>query len=187
MRRVVSLYLPTWPTDRIRRRTGGPPPDEPLVTVIQDGSRRLIAAVDVNAHHLGLRPGLTAAHAKALVPNLQLQLIHEDDVGEAFLRCILAIGPPGAYNIAGDGVLTAGDVAREFGLAPLPFPGGVVMAGARAIASIPLPSGAPPATEWVEAISRPSIMDTAKAKRELGWEPKYSGIESLRDTLQNAD
>ena len=33
MRRVVSLYLPTWPTDRIRRPGGTPPPDEPLVTV----------------------------------------------------------------------------------------------------------------------------------------------------------
>ena len=28
MRRVVSLYLPTWPTDRIRRRFGEPPRDE---------------------------------------------------------------------------------------------------------------------------------------------------------------
>lgn len=25
MRRVVSLYLPTWPTDRIRRRFADPP------------------------------------------------------------------------------------------------------------------------------------------------------------------
>jgi nucleoside-diphosphate-sugar epimerase len=122
-----------------------------------------------------------------LMPKLQLQLIHEDDVGEAFLRCIVAQGPPGAYNIAGDGVLTAGDVAREFGLAPLPFPSGVVMAGARAVASIPMPKGAPPATEWVEAISRPSIMDTSKAQRELGWKPRYSGIEALRDTLEHAD
>ena len=136
----------------------------------------VVTAVEV-ARELGFLP------LPMLVPNLQLQLIHEDDVGEAFLRCILAVGPPGAYNIAGDGVLTAADVAREFGLAPLPFPGGVVMAGARAVASIPMPSGAPPQTEWVEAISRPSIMDTTKAKRELGWQPKYTGIESLRDTL----
>ena len=30
--------------------------------------------------------------------------------------------PPGAYNIAADGILTAADVAREFGLLPLPLP-----------------------------------------------------------------
>jgi nucleoside-diphosphate-sugar epimerase len=120
----------------------------------------------------------------ALVPNLQLQLIHEDDVGEAFLRCIVAVGPPGAYNIAGDGVLTGPDVAREFGFTPLPVPGRVVQAGARAVASVPMPAGAPPATEWIEAISRPSIMDTSKAKRELGWKPRYTGVEALQDTLR---
>ena len=49
---------------------------------------------------------------------------------------------------------------------------------------IPLPSFAPPAAEWVEAASHPAIMDTAKAKRELGWEPSYTGLEALRDTLR---
>jgi nucleoside-diphosphate-sugar epimerase len=27
-------------------------------------------------------------------------------------------------------------------------------------------------------------MDTAKAKRELGWTPRYSGREALRATLR---
>jgi protein ImuB len=72
MRRVVSLYLPTWPTDRIRRRNGAPPHDEPLVTVKTEGSRRLVAAVDQAAHALGLRPGQTITHAQTLVPNLHV-------------------------------------------------------------------------------------------------------------------
>jgi protein ImuB len=72
MRRVVSLYLPTWPTDRIRRRYDGPPSDEPLVTALKEGSRRLVAAVDATAHGVGLRPGLTITHAKALVPGLHV-------------------------------------------------------------------------------------------------------------------
>jgi nucleoside-diphosphate-sugar epimerase len=29
-------------------------------------------------------------------------------------------------------------------------------------------------------------MDTAKAKRELGWRPRYTGLEALRDTLPGA-
>ena len=33
-----------------------------------------------------------------------MQFIHEDDVGRALLLCVVAAGPPGAYNIAGDGV-----------------------------------------------------------------------------------
>ena len=72
MRRVVSLYLPTWPTDRIRRRGGAPPPDEPLVTVATEGSRRLVGAVDRGAHALGLRAGQTVAHGQALVPKLHI-------------------------------------------------------------------------------------------------------------------
>src|SRR3954447_24989922 len=38
----------------------------------------------------------------AIVPPLPLQFVHEEDVGEALMRCIAGAGPPGAYNIAGD-------------------------------------------------------------------------------------
>ena len=44
------------------------------------------------------------------VPAVPVQFVHEDDVGSALHLCVLGAGPPGAYNIAGDGVLTAADV-----------------------------------------------------------------------------
>ena len=72
-----------------------------------------------------------------LVPALPLQFVHEDDVGQALLLSIVGAGPPGAYNIAGDGVLTATDVARELGLLPLWAPRGIVQTTARAIAGVP--------------------------------------------------
>ncbi len=117
-------------------------------------------------------------------PDLPMQFIHEDDVGQALLRCVVADGPPGAYNIAGDGIVTAADVVRELGLTPITVPAGITQAAARAAASVQLPSFAPPATEWVEAASHPAIMDTTKAKRELGWQPKYTGLDALRATLR---
>jgi nucleoside-diphosphate-sugar epimerase len=120
----------------------------------------------------------------ALAPDVQLQFIHEDDVGQALLKCVLGEGPPGAYNIAGEGVLTGADVARELGLAPIPIPARAVHAAARAATSLPRPPGVPPATEWVEAISHPAIMDTTKAKEQLGWKPRYTGVEALRETLR---
>ena len=58
-------------------------------------------------------------------PDLPMQFIHEDDVGQALLRCVVADGPPGAYNIAGDGVVTAADVVRELGFTPLTLPAGI--------------------------------------------------------------
>jgi nucleoside-diphosphate-sugar epimerase len=118
------------------------------------------------------------------VPDLPMQFIHERDVGQALLKCVVADGPPGAYNIAGDGIVTAADVVRELGLTPLTIPGGLVKGAARAAAHLPFPSFAPPAAEWVEAASHPAIMDTTKAKRELGWNPEYTGLEALRETLK---
>jgi nucleoside-diphosphate-sugar epimerase len=120
-------------------------------------------------------------------PELPIQLIHEHDVGQALLRCVLGEGPPGAYNIAGDGVVTGADVVRELGLSPLPVSSGVVQSAARAAALIPFPRFAPPVSEWVEAASHPAIMDTTKAKRELGWRPEYTALEALRDTLRAGD
>ncbi len=85
MRRVVSLYLPTWPTDRIRRRTGEPPRHEPLVTAHTVGSRRLVRAACTAAQELGLHSGMTLAQAQALVPNLHaVEATPEED--EASLR-----------------------------------------------------------------------------------------------------
>src|SRR5829696_3639151 len=73
MRRVVSLFLPMWPTDRYRKNTGDAPPREkPLVMATKIGPRRVIVAADKAAQALGLRAGLTVAHAQALVPELHV-------------------------------------------------------------------------------------------------------------------
>ncbi len=127
------------------------------------------------------RPRRLPVPVPMAVPALPLQLIHEEDVGRALQLCVVAAGPPGAYNIAGDGVLTAADVAREFGAIPLPLPAAPAQFAARAVARLPFLL---PAAEWVEAASRPVIMDTAKAREQLGWEPRFTGLEALRDTLR---
>jgi protein ImuB len=89
MRRVVSLFLPTWPTDRIRRRSGTPPLGEPIVTAATDGSRRVVASTDAAAHALGLRPGQTIAHAQALVPELHVREAAPEDDAAALTRLAL--------------------------------------------------------------------------------------------------
>lgn len=116
-------------------------------------------------------------------PRLPIQFIHEDDVAEAFGLCIVGAGPAGTYNIAGDGVVPADQVARELGLTPLPMPSALVQRAARAVSSAPF---APPLAEWAEAASHPAIMDASKAKRELGWSPRYTSLEALRDTVHRA-
>ncbi len=116
-----------------------------------------------------------------LVPALPAQVVHEEDVGQALLRCVVAAGPPGAYNIAADGIITAADIARELGMLSVPVPAAPAQAVARAIAALPF---LPPVAQWVEAASHPAIMDTTRAKQELGWAPRYTALEALRDTLR---
>jgi nucleoside-diphosphate-sugar epimerase len=152
-------------------------------------------SIVVGPHTVGakdLLPGPLAALARllagrmgrvpvpAFVPALPLQLVHEDDVGQALLQCVVAAGPAGPYNIAADGTLTAADLAREVGVLPLPLPAGATQAVARVIAGLPF---LPPAAGWIEVASHPAIMDTTRAKQQLGWVPRFTALEALRDTL----
>ncbi|MDX3810600.1 MAG: DNA polymerase Y family protein, partial [Bosea sp. (in: a-proteobacteria)] len=75
MTRVVSLFLPAWPTDRVRRMLGdaAPPPETPIVLVGREGRRREIVAADAAAQRAGLRVGMAASKAQALVRDLVMR------------------------------------------------------------------------------------------------------------------
>jgi protein ImuB len=125
MRRVVSLCLPRFPTDRLRRAAtgqsgGAPPPDRPLVTALSLGQKRLVAAVDARAQETGLRPGMTVAHAQALVPDLLVADADPDGDAEALERLaswalryspLVATDPPDGLllDIAGAAHLFGGE------------------------------------------------------------------------------
>jgi protein ImuB len=83
MSRVVSLYLPTWPTDRLRRKMGAAAPDAaiPLALVGQAGRRREVVAANAGAIQAGLRIGMPATKAQALVKDL---VIHHADPAADF-------------------------------------------------------------------------------------------------------
>ena len=117
-----------------------------------------------------------------VVPDLPIQLVHQDDVGQALLLCVVAAGPPGAYNIAASDVCSVADLARAAGLLPvLRLPARPVHRLARQVSRLPfLPSYA----EWVEALATPIVMDTTRARKELGWQPRWSTLDAWRDTLR---
>ncbi len=130
---------------------------------------------------LARRVGRLPLPVPVLVPLLPLQFLHEEDLGRAFVQCVVAAGPPGAYNLAAEGILSTADVAREFGMLPLPLPAGPAQSAARALAALPF---LPPAAKWVEAASHPAIMDTTRARKDLGWAPRFTALEALRDTVR---
>jgi len=92
-------------------------------------------------------------------------------------------GPPGAYNLAGDGTITVPDIARALGWTPLPFPDPLVRLTGKLVARMPL---LPSQAQWIEAARVPVIMDTTKAKRELGWRPRFDARETLRQLATSA-
>jgi len=112
-------------------------------------------------------------------PGTPLQLVHHDDVAAALVAATLGDAPPGAYNLAGDGTMTLGDVARALGWLSVPVPSLLVDAAALG-ANLPL---MPNIFQWVSAARVPVIMDTTRAKRELGWEPRFTTRETLAELV----
>jgi UDP-glucose 4-epimerase len=55
-------------------------------------------------------------------PGIPFQLVHEDDVAQAFVHGVHGKGEPGAYNLAGNGKLTMSDLADALGWYSIPIP-----------------------------------------------------------------
>ena len=71
MRRVISLWLPRFATDRISRKKPALK-NKPLVLVREYQTQLKIYAVNAAADEVGLRPGMALADAQAVLPNLTI-------------------------------------------------------------------------------------------------------------------
>jgi UDP-glucose 4-epimerase len=124
----------------------------------------------------------TLAGAVAVLPDagVRFQLVHHDDVATALRAGVLGLGEPGAYNIAADGEVTVGDLADALGYHTVPMPRLAVEAASEVVARLPF---LPEEAAWVEALRRPVLMDTSKARRLLTWRPRYDAIQTLQLTV----
>ncbi|OBK74998.1 NAD-dependent epimerase/dehydratase family protein [Mycobacterium sp. 1274761.0] len=109
-------------------------------------------------------------------PGTPVQLVHHDDVAAAIALAATTSAPPGAYNLAGDGVLSMSDVGRALGAWPVRVPHVAVKATSEVVARLPF---VPSALEWLHAGRTSVLMDTSKAKTQLGWTPNYTAAETL--------
>jgi UDP-glucose 4-epimerase len=121
---------------------------------------------------------------KPVIPDngVHFQLVHHDDVASALRAAALGHGKPGVYNLAGPGELTMRDLAEDLGWYAVPVPELAVGAAAE-LARLPF---APEKAQWINALRVPVVMDTAKARRELRWRPRYGARETLRATIAEA-
>ena len=109
-------------------------------------------------------------------PGTPLQLVHHDDVAAAIAMATTTGAPPGAYNIAGDGVVSMSDVARALGARPLPVPRATAAVASEIVARLPF---VPSVLEWLHVGRTSVVMDTTKARTQLGWQPKFTALETL--------
>ena len=119
---------------------------------------------------------------KPVLPDhgVPFQLVHHDDVAAALVAAVLGRGEPGIYNLAADGEITLSDLAEELGWHSVPIPKQAVGLGATIMARVPalaVEAG------WLEALRAPMVMDTSRARRELGWAPQYDARATLRELV----
>ena len=115
------------------------------------------------------------------IEDLRSQVVHSYDVGDAFKLAILNGQARGAYNLATEPVLDAKEIGRILDARPVPVPSRL----ARSAAGLswrfrlqPVPPG------WLDLSRQVPIMDTQRARTELGWTPRYSADEALLDILE---
>ncbi|TBY81705.1 Y-family DNA polymerase [Rhizobium leguminosarum] len=72
MARVVSIFFPDLPTDRIRRADPAIPVDQAIAVISKSGSKRWVSAADPAARKAGVHVGMPAAKAQALFQGLRM-------------------------------------------------------------------------------------------------------------------
>jgi nucleoside-diphosphate-sugar epimerase len=113
-------------------------------------------------------------------PGVPFQLVHHDDVAAALAAAVLGHGEPGIYNLAGPGELTITDLAHALGWHAVPAPHLAVGVAAEAVSLMPF---LPDEAAWIEAVRRPVLMDTTRARRKLHWMPHHDARETLAETV----
>ena len=113
--------------------------------------------------------------------NLVFQAVHADDVAEAYWRAVDQRAS-GAFNIAAEPVLNPQELGRILGAKRiLPVP----MRLLHAVVDLTWRARIQPTDSgWVEMAAGAPIMDTSRARRILGWEPKVSSIDAVKELLQ---
>jgi UDP-glucose 4-epimerase len=124
------------------------------------------------------RPSLIPAIPR--IPGLRVQAVHSKDIGEAY-RLATVGDSRGAFNIAAAPTIDPETFAAHIGARTFPLPA----VAARALASAtwrarlqPTPPG------WLDMALQCPIMDTQRARSELGWAPRHDALEAITEVLE---
>jgi nucleoside-diphosphate-sugar epimerase len=186
-----------WPTDGIRTsyysrqkseverlldRFEGEHPQMPVVRLRPGLIFKRESAAEQRRLFAGpLFPSFLARHVLAVpaIPGLRFQAVHSSDVGQAY-RLAVKSDVRGAFNIAADPVLDPDELSRILGAVKIPVPVGVARWGAQLTFKLHLqPSDA----GWVDMALQTPLLDSTRAREDLGWWPQRTSEDALRDLL----
>jgi len=114
------------------------------------------------------------------IEDLRSQVVHSYDVGEAFRLAIVNEQASGAFNLATEPVLDADEIGRILNARTVPVSSRLARAGVGLSWRFrlqPVPPG------WLDLARQVPIMDTTRARTELGWAPQFSADETLLDVI----
>jgi UDP-glucose 4-epimerase len=110
----------------------------------------------------------------------QIQFVHEDDVVEGITGLLLG-RHAGAFNVAGDGLMTNGECAELIGTPVRKMPLRVYRGLARVMWKL-RQSEVPPG--GIEFALHSWLLSNEKLKRTTGWSPKYTSRETFEITMR---
>jgi UDP-glucose 4-epimerase len=114
------------------------------------------------------------------VEGLRFQAVHSHDVGDAYGLAVTTGSAHGAFNIAADPVLDPRELGDLLGAKPVRVHPGALRAAALVTWRLrlqPTPPG------WVDMALNVPLLDSSRAREELGWEPRHTSREALLDLM----
>ncbi|SDD16050.1 SDR family oxidoreductase [Streptomyces prasinopilosus] len=114
------------------------------------------------------------------VPGLRMQALHTDDAAHAYRLAVHSAGARGAFNLAADPVVDSGLLAGMLGLRPVRLPRTAARSAVAAAWGLRLLPASP---HLFDAVLRLPLMDSSRARTELGWQPERTATEVLREFL----
>jgi nucleoside-diphosphate-sugar epimerase len=113
-------------------------------------------------------------------PRLRFQAVHSHDVGDAYRRALLA-DARGAFNVAAEPPIGPAELADVLSARSVPVPARGLRAAAQVTFKLRLQPTEP---GWLDLALAVPLMDSSRAKRELGWEARHGSLETLSELLR---